>query len=31
MLVDDEPFNHDTLKLMLKSLGFKNFISGYNG
>ncbi|CAD8124305.1 unnamed protein product [Paramecium sonneborni] len=31
MLVDDEPFNHDTLKLMLKNLGFKNFISGYNG
>ncbi|CAD8119670.1 unnamed protein product [Paramecium sonneborni] len=31
MLIDDEPFNHDTLKLMLKSLGFKNFISGYNG
>ncbi|CAD8079870.1 unnamed protein product [Paramecium primaurelia] len=31
MLVDDEPFNHDTLKLMLKSLGFKNFISAYHG
>ncbi|CAD8206232.1 unnamed protein product [Paramecium pentaurelia] len=31
LLVDDEPFNHDTLKLMLKSLGFKNFLSGYNG
>lgn len=31
MLVDDEPFNHDTLKIMLKSLGFKNFISAFNG
>ena len=30
MLVDDEPFNHDTLKIMLRSLGFKNFMSAFN-
>lgn len=31
MIVDDEPFNHDTLILMLKSMGYKSFLKAFNG
>ncbi|CAD8102026.1 unnamed protein product [Paramecium sonneborni] len=31
LIVDDEPFNHDTLILMLKSMGFKNFLKAFDG
>jgi len=31
MMVDDEPFNHDILTLMLKPLGFHKFVRAHNG
>ncbi|CAD8127250.1 unnamed protein product [Paramecium sonneborni] len=31
LIVDDEPFNHDTLILMLKSMGYKYFLKAFNG
>lgn len=31
LIVDDEPFNHDTLILMMKNMGYKNFLKAYNG
>lgn len=31
LIVDDEPFNHDTLILMLKNIGFKKFLKAFNG
>ncbi|CAD8119672.1 unnamed protein product [Paramecium sonneborni] len=31
MIVDDEPFNHDALIMMLKRIGYTNFIHAYNG
>lgn len=31
MIVDDEPFNHDTLIMMLKRIGYINFIHAYDG
>ncbi|CAD8124308.1 unnamed protein product [Paramecium sonneborni] len=31
MIVDDEPFNHDALIVMLKRLGYSNFIHAYDG
>lgn len=31
LIVDDEPFNHDTLTLMLQKQGYKNFLRAYNG
>ncbi|CAK84068.1 unnamed protein product (macronuclear) [Paramecium tetraurelia] len=31
LIVDDEPFNHDTLILMLKSLGFQSFFKAFDG
>ncbi|CAD8115957.1 unnamed protein product [Paramecium primaurelia] len=31
LIVDDEPFNHDTLILMLKSLGFQSFLKAFDG
>lgn len=31
LIVDDEPFNHTTLTLMLKKLGHKSFLYAFNG
>lgn len=31
LIVDDEPFNHDTLILMMKSMGYKYFLKAFNG
>ncbi|CAK82343.1 unnamed protein product (macronuclear) [Paramecium tetraurelia] len=31
LIVDDEPFNHETLCMMLKNMGFKNFLKAFNG
>ncbi|CAD8185831.1 unnamed protein product [Paramecium pentaurelia] len=31
MIVDDEPFNHDTLILMMKTMGYKQFLKAFNG
>ncbi|CAD8206230.1 unnamed protein product [Paramecium pentaurelia] len=31
LIVDDEPFNHDTLILMMKNMGYKQFLKAYNG
>ncbi|CAD8102766.1 unnamed protein product [Paramecium sonneborni] len=31
LIVDDEPFNHDTLILMLKSMGFRSFLKAFDG
>ncbi|CAD8157838.1 unnamed protein product [Paramecium pentaurelia] len=31
LIVDDEPFNHDILCLMLKRLGLNKFVKAYNG
>ena len=31
MIVDDEPFNHDTLILMLKTMGFNSFLKAFDG
>ena len=31
LIVDDEPFNHDILSLILKSLGFTKFMRAFNG
>ncbi|CAD8173169.1 unnamed protein product [Paramecium pentaurelia] len=31
LIVDDEPFNHDTLILMLKSMGFNSFFKAFDG
>ncbi|CAD8179371.1 unnamed protein product [Paramecium octaurelia] len=31
LIVDDEPFNHDTLILMLKTLGFNSYFKAFDG
>ncbi|CAK77990.1 unnamed protein product (macronuclear) [Paramecium tetraurelia] len=31
LIVDDEPFNHETLCMMLKNMGFTNFLKAFNG
>ncbi|CAD8108472.1 unnamed protein product [Paramecium primaurelia] len=31
MIVDDEPFNHDALLMMLKRFGYTNFMHAYDG
>ncbi|CAK80520.1 unnamed protein product (macronuclear) [Paramecium tetraurelia] len=31
LVVDDEPFNHETLCLMLKNIGFNKFLKAFNG
>ncbi|CAD8206228.1 unnamed protein product [Paramecium pentaurelia] len=31
MIVDDEPFNHDALLMMLKRFGYANFMHAYDG
>ncbi|CAD8128047.1 unnamed protein product [Paramecium sonneborni] len=31
LIVDDEPFNHDTLILMLRTMGYKHFLKAFNG
>ncbi|CAK84547.1 unnamed protein product (macronuclear) [Paramecium tetraurelia] len=31
LIVDDEPFNHDTLILMLKTLGFNSYLKAFDG
>ncbi|KAM3137230.1 hypothetical protein pb186bvf_010600 [Paramecium bursaria] len=30
-IVDDEPFNHQTLRMMLQNLGYKKFLEAYHG
>ncbi|CAK57142.1 unnamed protein product (macronuclear) [Paramecium tetraurelia] len=31
LIVDDEPFNHDILILMMKTMGYTQFLKAYNG
>lgn len=31
LIVDDEPFNHETLSMMLKTLGYDSFMHAFNG
>ncbi|CAD8119671.1 unnamed protein product [Paramecium sonneborni] len=31
LIVDDEPFNHDILILMMKNMGYNQFLKAYNG
>jgi CheY-like chemotaxis protein len=31
LIADDEPFNHESLKIILKSMKFKNIVSVFNG
>lgn len=31
LIVDDEPFNHDILILMMKNMGYNYFLKAFNG